>query len=165
MTKTTEESLPIDGALGFLRWMWRLNHAMEALSLRMERGMGITAQQRLLIRCVGKFPGITPGRLAELLCVDPGTVSATTRRLLAKGLLRRDSGAGDRRRITLGLSAKGRQLDQPSPGTVESAVAKMLATTSDRDIETTVTVLKRLVSYLDSEDPRPPLTARSAHPR
>lgn len=165
MTKPREESLPLAGALGFLRWLWRLNHAMEALSLRMERGLGITAQQRLLIRCVGKFPGITPGRLAELLCVDPGTVSATTRRLMARDLLRRESGAGDRRRVSLGLSPKGRQVDHPCPGTVECAVERLLATTSERDVETTVRVLKQLVTYLDSECPRPSLMARSARRR
>lgn len=163
--KAPEESLPLAGALGFLRWLWRLNHAMEALSLRMERDLSITAQQRLLIRCVGKFPGITPGRLAELLCVDPGTVSATTRRLLAKGLLRRETGPGDRRRVALGLTPKGRQLDRPSPGTSECAVDKLLAGTSDRDIEISVGVLKRLVTYLDSESPRPALMARSGRRR
>jgi DNA-binding MarR family transcriptional regulator len=160
-----EEALPLDGALGFLRWLWRLNHAMEALSLRMERGLGITAQQRLLIRCLGKFPGITPGRLAELLCVDPGTVSSTTRRLLDRGLIRRETGDSDRRRVALGLSPAGRQIDQPSPGTVECAVENLLASTSERDIETTVRVLKRLVTYLDSETPRIPVTKRSARSR
>ncbi len=160
-----EKAMPLEGALGFLRWLWRLNHAMEALSLRMERGLGITAQQRLLIRCLGKFPGITPGRLAELLCVDPGTVSTTTRRLQARGLLRRETGNGDRRRVALGLSPMGRQMDQPSPGTVEYAVENLLATTSERDIETTVRVLKRLVTYLDSETPRAPATKRPGRSR
>ncbi len=158
---TRGETLPLDGALGFLRWLWRLNHAMEALSVRMERELGITAQQRLLIRCVGKFPGITPGRLAELLCVDPGTVSTTTRRLLARDLIRRDAGIGDRRRIALGLSSKGRRMDRPSPGTVESAIERLLAVTSERDTETVVRVLRSLVSYLDSEVPRSDLAKSS----
>jgi DNA-binding MarR family transcriptional regulator len=165
MSDTNKDELPLDGALGFLRWLWRLNHAMEALSLRMERGLGITAQQRLLLRCVGKFPGITPGRLAALLCVDPGTVSTTTRRLLARDLIRRGPGTGDRRRVALGLAAKGRQLDHPTAGTVESAVDRLLAVTPDQDIETTVTVLRRLVTYLDSERPRPPATTGPARSR
>jgi hypothetical protein len=39
--------------------------------------------------------------------------------------------------MTLGLTPTGRQVDQPSPGTVECAVENLLATTSGRDIETT----------------------------
>ena len=33
----------------------------------MERSLGITAPQRLVLRCVGKFPGVSAGRLATLL--------------------------------------------------------------------------------------------------
>jgi len=127
---------------------------MEALSLRMERRLGITAQQRLLLRCVGKFPGITPGQLAELLCLDRGTVSATTRRLSEKGLLMREAGSWDRRRALLGLSVKGRRLDQPLAGTVESAVEKLLAQTPACDIAVTARAVERLIALLDLESPR-----------
>jgi MarR family transcriptional regulator, organic hydroperoxide resistance regulator len=82
---TTQEPVtpeyPLGPALDFLQRLWRLNHALERLSSRMERQLGITAQQRLIIRCIGKYPGVGAGQLAALLHVDPGTVSAALNRL------------------------------------------------------------------------------------
>ena len=113
--------------------------------------MGVTAQQRVMVRFVGLAPGISPGHLAELLHLDPGTVSTTVRRLEAKGLLLRRRDAIDARRTTLFLSARGRRLDRPTDGTVESAVAALLTERSSEDMTTTSRVLDDLTELLDRE--------------
>jgi hypothetical protein len=66
------DDYPLGPALGFLRSVWRLNHAVELRSARMEATLGISAQQRMMLRCLGAFPGITAGRLATVLHLDPG---------------------------------------------------------------------------------------------
>src|SRR5665213_3068487 len=102
---------PLGSALDFLQRLWRLNHALEQLSGRMERRFAVTAQQRLIIRCVGAYPGMTAGQLAGVLNVDPGTVSAAFRRLEEKKLLERRRDPGDSRRVALGLTPQGRAID------------------------------------------------------
>ena len=61
----------LEPTLAFLQRLWRLNHAIERLSMRMDRSLGVTTQQRLLLRCIGRTPNATAGQLAKLLHVDP----------------------------------------------------------------------------------------------
>lgn len=142
---------PLGPALGFLQRIWQLNHVFERLSERMVSTLGVTAQQRLVIRCVGKLPGIGPGQLAGLLHVDPGTVSAALNRLENKGLLERRPEPRDRRRTVLGLTAAGRALDGPTEGTVEAALERLLKEASPDDVASTVRVLERLSALVEAE--------------
>jgi DNA-binding MarR family transcriptional regulator len=144
----TAPQYPLGPALGFLQRIWQLNHALEQLSSRMEKRLGVTAQQRLILRCVGKYPGLTAGQLAALLHVDPGTVSASLNRLEGRGLVARGRDPKDRRRASLGLTAKGRALDRPAEGTVEAAVERLLEATPARDIESMVNVIEQLTALL-----------------
>ena len=138
-------------ALDFLRELWRVNHALERLSARMERELGITAQQRLVLRCLAHRDKISAGGLAELMHLDPGTVSAALRRLEAKGLVRRTRPADDRRRVVVNLTARGRALAQPVRGTVEHAVAKLIESLSVNEHEATRRALTRLTMLMDRE--------------
>ncbi|HEY0465130.1 MAG TPA: MarR family transcriptional regulator [Polyangiaceae bacterium] len=142
---------PLGSALDFLQRLWRLNHALERLSGRMEKQFGVTAQQRLIIRCVGAYPGMTAGRLASVLNVDPGTVSAALRRLEQKKLIARRRDPVDCRRVALGLTARGRSLDAPALGTVEAAVTELLASTSSSDQRALTAVLERLTELVDEK--------------
>jgi MarR family transcriptional regulator, organic hydroperoxide resistance regulator len=142
---------PLGPALGFLQRIWQLNHVLERLSERMMTTLGVTAQQRLVIRCVGKYPGIGPGQLASLLRVDPGTVSAALNRLESKGLLERRRDPRDRRRTTLGLTAEGRALDGPTDGTVEAALGQLLEEAAPEDVASTVRVLEQLTGLVEAE--------------
>jgi DNA-binding MarR family transcriptional regulator len=142
---------PLGPTLDFLRLIWGLNHAVERLSVRMSSSLGITAQQRMVIRCVGKYPGITAGALARLLHTDAGTISTTIARLEQRRLLKRTRDPRDGRRITLGLTIDGRAFDRPAPHTVEAAVERMLATAPTRQLANAVEVITRLTEVLDEE--------------
>lgn len=149
--RTPEDTeLPLGEALDFLRHVWRLDHALERLSRRMERDLGVTGPQRLVLRCVGKYPGVTAGQLAGLLHLDPGTMSAILRRLEEKGLVRRRKDPVDKRRLCLGLTEKGRTLDAPTVGTLESAVDALLASSSSEEKAAGAALLERLVKNLES---------------
>jgi DNA-binding MarR family transcriptional regulator len=99
-------------------------------------------------------PGVTAGQLAQALHVDPGTLSASLRRLEGRGLIERRRDPADTRRVTLGLTRQGRALDVPRPGTVEAAADALLADASARDLAATVRVLDRFAELLlDDGDP------------
>ncbi len=167
MTPGGEEvAYPLGAALDLMRHVSALNHAVERLSSRMERALGITAQQRLIVRCVGKYPGITAGQLAALLHLDPGTVSASLRRLAERRLLERRPDPRDKRRITLGLTPAGRELDRPTAGTVESSVEQLLRETAAAEIATAKSVLAKLSVLLEAASESTAASpARSSSPR
>jgi DNA-binding MarR family transcriptional regulator len=145
------EDFPLEPTLEFMRKLWQLNHALERLSSRTEAALGITAQQRMIIRCVGRYPGMTAGQLAGVLHLDPGTISAALRRIEQKGLIERRRDPRDKRRVTLGLTPRGRLLDRPSAGTVERAVGRLLETTDASALSTTREVLDALTRLLAAE--------------
>lgn len=153
MTKQVDStpSYPLGPALDFLQRLWQLNHALEKVSSRMEKRLGVTAQQRLVLRCVGKYPGMTAGQLASLLHVDPGTVSASLSRLESKGLLERRRDPRDKRRASLGLTAKGRALDRPAEGTVEYAVERLIQGARAEELASMVNIVEQLTGLLGEE--------------
>jgi DNA-binding MarR family transcriptional regulator len=145
------DRLPLGEALDVMRSLWRVNHELERLSARMARTLGITAQQRMILRVVGRFPGITSGRLSHLLCVDAATTSTALARLERRGLVVREPDARDRRRVSVALTAKGRSLDAPTSGTVESAVESVLATSSRADVDALHRMLEALAETLRAQ--------------
>jgi MarR family transcriptional regulator, organic hydroperoxide resistance regulator len=148
----TTSSLQVDGSLDFLQVLWRTSHALERRSRRMEKAIGLTAPQRVLLRFLGRFPGVTAGQLARVLHIDPGTLSASVRRLEARGLVERRRDPVDTRRVTLGLTKKGRALDVPRGDTVEAAADALLAETAPKDVAATSRVLDRFAELLTDPD-------------
>jgi DNA-binding MarR family transcriptional regulator len=118
--------------LDFLRLLWAVDHALQSGSKRMESSLGVTGPQRLVLRIVGRFPGISAGELAQILHVHPSTLTGVLRRLQARALLQRRADPNDARRALFTLSAKGRKLDSLQTGTVEAAVRRALLRLPDR---------------------------------
>jgi DNA-binding MarR family transcriptional regulator len=141
--------IPLGPELQFLRRLWRLNRALALVSSRTARELGITAQQRMIIRCVGRFPSMTAGQLATELHLDRGTVSAAVARLERRGLVRRARDPKDRRRVALGLTAAGRALDHPRGDTLESVVAGLVATSEPAAIAGAQEFLDALTAKLE----------------
>lgn len=112
--------------LEFLRMLWAVDHALQSGSKRMEARLGVTGPQRLVLRIVGRFPGIGAGRVAQILHLHPSTLTGIVQRLQARGLLQRTIDPKDGRRALFTLSPRGRKLDTLQAGTVEAAVERAL---------------------------------------
>jgi DNA-binding MarR family transcriptional regulator len=147
--ESEREAEELDPVLEFLRSIWALKHAFERASIRMEEVLGLTAQQRFVIRLLGRLPGTTPGALASLLHVDRGSITALLKRLEARELILRKPDSLDRRRVFLSLSARGRKLDVSTPTSVEHAVEKALERSTAADIAAVRRILQRLVNALE----------------
>jgi DNA-binding MarR family transcriptional regulator len=122
-----EPAEPLGKVLDFMRLIWALDHGLQSLSKRMQASIGLTGPQRVALRVLGRRPGISAGALAGILRVHPSTLTGVLHRLEDKGLVRRTRDPRDGRRMILELTSRGRKLDVPAPGTVEAAVAQVLA--------------------------------------
>ncbi|HEX2881200.1 MAG TPA: MarR family transcriptional regulator, partial [Polyangiaceae bacterium] len=140
----------LGSVLDFLRLIWAVDHALQRSSKHMEMTTGVTDPQRLAIRVIGKFPGITAGQLATLLHVHPGTLTGILKRLQRQGLIRRRPDARDGRRSLLGLTDKGRMLEIETQGTVEVALQHVLATTPPERLQAAREVLESFASHLST---------------
>ena len=139
---------PLGAVLDFMRLLWAVDHALQSASKRMEARFGVTGPQRLVVRIVGRFPGIAAGRVAEILHVHPSTLTGVLSRLVAHGLLARRGDAADRRRMILTLTEKGKAINRSTSGTVEAGVRRMLGSISKTDLEAAERVLRRLAADL-----------------
>jgi DNA-binding MarR family transcriptional regulator len=146
--------------LDFLRVIWRVDQALQRTSKRMQASSGITAQQRLVLRIVGRFPGIPAGQVARLLRVHPSTLTGLLKRLGAKGLIHRRTDPSDARRTLLSLTVKGRQRTGLQEGTVEAAVRTALERSSPGSVAAARAVLLRIAESLDAEAPSAPAPVR-----
>jgi DNA-binding MarR family transcriptional regulator len=114
----------------------------------MKRELGVTGPQRLVIRLVGRFPGVSAGELATLMHSHPSTLTGVLRRLEARKLLARASDPADARRLLFRLTDRGRRIDRLRAGTVETVVAATLATATAAETRSAAQLLRRLADLL-----------------
>src|SRR5258706_4509094 len=130
--------------LTFMRLLWEVDHGLRSASKQMAKREGVTGPQRLVLRMVGRFPRLSAGDLAELLHVDPSTLTGVLERLGRRGLLARVIDREDRRRALFRLTKKGRSVNRLKTGTVEAAVRRVIERMSKQRIAAAREVLAEL---------------------
>jgi len=155
-------TLTLDPPLQFMRLLWELVHVLQTTSKRMQRELGVTGPQRLVLRVIGLCPGVAPGALARILHVDPSTMTGILQRMERQRLLRRSADRGDARRLALHLTAAGTRIDSALSGTVEAAVRETLADAARGDTDAAGRLLAALIARMPSDAaPKPPRPRRT----
>ena len=149
--------------LEFMRLIWALDHALQKKSKRMASALGVTGPQRLVLRIVGRLPGIDAGQLAAILHLHPSTLTGMLDRLERANLVRRQIDSRDGRRSLFRLMSRGAHLDSTTEGTVEHAVQQTLGRVSSRELQSVRSVLKTLTNALLAGQLRSKCTRRP-HP-
>jgi MarR family transcriptional regulator, organic hydroperoxide resistance regulator len=139
----------LDPVLDFMRLLWSIEHRLQATSKRMESRLGITGPQRLVLKIVSRFPGISPGDLSRVVHLHPSTITGVVQRLVNKGLLERDRDPNDTRRVHLRLRPRGRPFTRRAAGTVEAAVAGALRRAPATQIQQARRLLEEIANALD----------------
>lgn len=121
------DDLNLGKVLGFMRLLWAVDHGLHSRSKRMGTQLGVTGPQRLVLRILGRYPGVSAGGLSAILKVHPSTLTGVLRRLEGRRLIHRQEDAADRRRTLICLTAAGEELDAQRVGTVEAAVRRALS--------------------------------------
>ena len=121
------DEYPLGQTLDFLRLLWAVEHGLQRASKRMEARLGVTGPQRLVLRIVGRFPGISAGTVAHIVQLHPSTITGILQRLERGGLLLREQDPQDNRRVRLRLKPRGLSFTRSSQGTVERAVTQALS--------------------------------------
>lgn len=136
-----------------MQCLWAVDHGLQSLSKRMWKHIGLTGPQRLVVRVLGARPGLSAGELAAVLHVHPSTLTGIVQRLERLRLVRRAVTRADRRRVTLRLTAAGRAVDRPTPGTVEWVVRRALRGADRTAVAATVCLLTTVAADLRAAAP------------
>jgi hypothetical protein len=140
---------PLDPILDFLRLLWSIEHGLQRMSKRMEAELGITGPQRLVLRIVGRFPGLSAGELAHIVRLHPSTITGILQRLVTRGFLERERDPGDSRRARLRLKPRAVPYTGLSAGTVEKAVTRALNRVGASNVRAARRVLAELARQLE----------------
>ncbi len=141
--------------LDFMRLLWAVDHGLQSVSKRLESTVGVTGPQRLVIRIVGQFPGISAGDLATILHIHPSTLTGVLKRLVSRGELERRADPADARRAQFSLTLSGQRLNRMRAGTVESAVQRTLQQLPPEKVDTAREVLTALARELNASEREP----------
>jgi DNA-binding MarR family transcriptional regulator len=119
-------------------------HALRKAFDRRACGLGVTrAQWKVLFRLERK-PGLRQIELADLLDVEPITLSRIVDRLEEGGLVERVADPADRRVWRLHVTARARPLVEKLQALADEMVAEAFAGIDPKDIEITRQVLGRV---------------------
>lgn len=141
------EDHPLGLALDFFRTLWHLDQGLHVASGAMYRRLGVTGPQRLVLRIVTRYPGITPSTLAGILHLHPSTITEVVKRLVSTGHLLRTVDPADARRAVLTPTARGRALGAEA-GDIERKIAEVLNVLGERDVAVAQTVLRAMARAL-----------------
>ncbi len=143
---------PTNETLRFMRVLWGLVHGLDVRSKWMERNLGVTGPQRLVLRMVGREPGIAASQIATNLDLHPSTLTGILSRLEKRGYIVRDVDPSDRRRARFRLTPRGQRIDRERKGTVEATVRKVLARVSAQSVSQTEDLLQLLITELSKDE-------------
>jgi MarR family transcriptional regulator, organic hydroperoxide resistance regulator len=138
----------LGSALDFMRLLWAMDHGLQRRSKRMEVELGVTGMQRVVIRLIGRFPGITAGRLAELLHVHPSTLTGVLKRVVDREYVERERDRIDARVAHFSLKPEGQRIDGSLAGTIEAAIRRALARVEPDQIDAARVVLSAVADEL-----------------
>lgn len=141
---------PLGGVLDFLKLLWELDHRLQMASREMESKIGVTGPQRMVLRIVGRFPGISAGDLATVLHLHPSTLTGVLRRLETRRALQRVRDPDDGRRMHFYLTPLGKRLDAIKTGTVEAVVRRALEAMPAKRIEDSQDLIRAIIVSLGS---------------
>jgi DNA-binding MarR family transcriptional regulator len=142
----------LDPVLDFMRLLWSVEHGLQRMSKRMEAELGITGPQRLVLRVVGQFPGLSAGELADIVRLHPSTITGIVQRLVTRGLLERERDPDDSRRTRLRLNPRAIIYTRTSTGPVEKAVIQALNHAGAASVRAARKVLAEVAQRLDDSD-------------
>lgn len=95
---------------------------------------GLSPQDPVLLKQIGRNPGIGVSELAALERLRTPTITSHTNRLESAGLIRKVPDAADRRRVGLHLTAKGDKAIERVIAIRHALIAERIATLSDAEI-------------------------------
>jgi DNA-binding MarR family transcriptional regulator len=145
-----ESAYELDPVLDFMRLLWSIEHGLQRASKRMTNEIGITGPQRLVLRVVGQFPGLSASELAHIVRLHPSTITGILQRLVARGLLERLRDPSDTRRARLRLKPKAAVYTRPARGTVEKAVTEALDRIGPSNVRAARKVLREIAARLNA---------------
>lgn len=126
--------------------------AIDLRSKQLNREVGLTGPQLLVMQSVGKLPGIMVRQIAENINLSAATVTSILDRLETKKLVHRIRSTEDKRRVGVFLTEAGQELIANAPMPLQEHFLSQFADLEDWEQSLMIATLQRLASMMDAEN-------------
>ena len=120
---------------------------LERLSNEAMRPLGLTGAQADAVFVIGQAGPLSLKELGKLLIAEAGHPSRLVDRLVEAGLVERRAAEGDRRRVELSLTPKGRRLEKRIVAAREGVLDFARQVIGDRDVMPVLEFFRELLQY------------------
>jgi len=137
-----------DEALILLRQIIRATDMQEK---EISRSTGLTLPQLMVMQTLRNNSPITTGELAKEISLTQATVTSILDRLEKKGLVARERGVDDKRKVWLHLTNDGWELMKGAPTTQQSLFTRRFDDMQNWEQSMVVSALERVAFMLDAQ--------------
>ena len=140
-----------DGPSGLFTRLTRVGLLLEAFQHQCFDGFGLRFIDYSVLRVLHLADPpyrMTPSELTELLLRSSGGMTQILDRLESAGLVERSSDPGDRRRVLVGLTAKGLRTAEKANATYAAERNRILGVLSDAEVDRIDGAVRRLLDVL-----------------
>lgn len=157
--------------MDYLEILIKLRKIIRSINLeskKIEKGFGISIPQLLILKFISEQPDYqaTARDIKNYINLNASTVSGIISRLISKGLLARFDSSVDKRINLIILTAKGLDILQKTPTTLQEKLSGRLAKLSPEQVKQLNQNIDLLIKLMDAGDidASPILTVREIPP-
>jgi DNA-binding MarR family transcriptional regulator len=154
------DSLEPNNSVGFL--IKRCSVLMSQIAERRFEQLPISFMQWTALAALNGLGCVSASQLSTYLGHDMGALTRVVDELARQGLLRRERSVRDRRAVEIALTAAGRRQADSGKRVLVELLNALVAPCTEREIDTLIELLQRLLGHLQSaaEPPAPAAPAR-----
>lgn len=142
----------------------RILRATSMHSRKLGRSVGLSAPQLLVLRICDEKERPTATEIARAVSLSQATITTILNRLEQRGLLQRERGTSDRRRVHVALTDAGREVLKAAPKPLQESFAARFEALPRWEQYQLVAVLEHVAMMMDAEDlDAAPLLIEDAH--
>jgi DNA-binding MarR family transcriptional regulator len=110
---------------------------------------GLSFTEMRALGCLHHTPGLSLSEVSEFLGIGAPTTSKAVDDMVREGLVRRETAAEDRRRVTLHVTKEGRKALEVAATPARRHIAELLATLAPADLETVERAMEIMLPLLN----------------
>lgn len=126
--------------------------AVDLHSKQLEKSVGLTVPQLLVLQSLASSDGLTVGEVAGGVHLSQGTVTAVLDRLAGKGFVTRARSETDRRKVRVALTPEGKAKLAEAPDMLQEGFVQRFEALASWEQKMLTASLERVAELLDAID-------------
>lgn len=130
----------------------KIIRATDLYSRKLSKFAGLTAPQLLIMQAVAARGEMTMGEIAHQVSLSQATVTTILDRLEKRGLLQRQRGSSDKRRVYASLTPAGDEIIRESPTPLQQEFMERFEQLRDWEQSLILSSLQRVAAMMNAEE-------------